>query len=92
MVGMIQRVLLRKFRFLYIPSERPRTLVQNARESGSTLAIGDHIRLVGQFFYDAWHMPNTLAKLRADAGGGRGEGRCAGTLWEIHPVLSVTRL
>jgi hypothetical protein len=76
----------------YISDASLRSIVTRARAEGAALQPGDHIHIVGQFFYDAWHMPNTPAKLHDDPGGGRGKGHCAGTLWEVHPILSVTQI
>jgi hypothetical protein len=46
----------------------------------------EHVTLIGQLFYDETHHSS------GSAGGGRGKGHCAGTLWEIHPVLKVFML
>lgn len=45
-----------------------------------------HVTLIGQLFYDETHHSS------GNPGGGRGRGHCAGTLWEIHPVLKVFML
>ncbi len=76
----------------YIPSARLAGYLTRARTAGASLKPKEHVRLTGQFFYDAWHMPSTQAGLNADPGGGRGKSSCAGTLWEIHPVISVQPL
>ena len=55
---------------------------------GACLKHPVEVTLTGQLFYDATHKPS------ADKpGGGRGKGGCkqnAATIWEIHPVLTMT--
>lgn len=76
----------------YVPNSALRTLVTQAREEAANLQIGDRVRIVGQFFYDAWHMPKTQTELDKNPGGSRGKDHCAQTLWEIHPIIGLQRL
>lgn len=47
-----------------------------------------HVTLIGQLFFDATHNGTSSG----DPGGGRGKGRCAATLWEVHPVVKMFML
>jgi hypothetical protein len=69
----------------YIAPGPLRTLIASAEAVAKTLAPGDQVTVSGQLFYDATHTSS------ADPGGGRGKHRCAQSLWEVHPVLSIVK-
>src|SRR5262249_23299500 len=62
---------------------------QTASDSGKQREIlvkPIFVRVEGQLFFDTAHYPTAT-----DPGGGRGKDGChAATVWEIHPVTSIT--
>ncbi len=67
----------------YIRNKQLRGRVSLAEGTAKSLGVGDHITVTGQLFYDTAHGGGS------DPGGRRGKGRCARSLWEIHPVFEI---
>jgi len=48
------------------------------------------VTVEGQFFIDTDHLARAqMGRVGPDAGGGRGVGKCAVNVWEVHPVTLI---